>query len=60
MERKLFRSTENRILGGVCAGLGEYFDIDPTIVRLVSLALFFAAGSGLLCYVIGWIIIPKK
>ena len=60
MGKRLFRSTKSRVFGGVCAGLGDYFDIDPTLVRLVTLALFFAGGCGLLCYVIGWIVIPEE
>jgi phage shock protein C len=60
MGKRLFRSTENRIFGGVCAGFGDYFNIDPTIIRLLLLILFFAGGCGLLCYLIGWLIIPEK
>jgi phage shock protein C len=48
------------MLGGVCSGLGEYFDIDPTIVRLAFVALFFGAGFGLIPYIIMWIIVPPK
>ncbi|MBN2048420.1 MAG: PspC domain-containing protein [Anaerolineaceae bacterium] len=57
---KLYRSTDNSMIAGVCAGLGEYFDIDPTIVRLIFVALFFAGFSSLLAYVICWIVIPEK
>lgn len=57
--KKLYRSKSDKILGGVCGGLAEYFEIDPIIVRLVFLALLFA-GAGLLVYIIGWIFIPKR
>ncbi len=60
MAKKLYRSKEDRKIAGVCGGLGEYFDIDPTIVRLIWLAMLFAVGSGVLAYIIGWIIVPEK
>ncbi len=55
---KQLRRSENKIIGGVCAGLGEYFDIDPVIVRIIFIALTFAAGSMILIYILAWIIIP--
>jgi len=60
MKKKLYRSVEDRKIGGVCGGMGEYFDIDPTIIRLLWIALVFAVGSGLIAYIIAWIIIPEK
>ena len=60
MAKKLYRSKEDRKIGGVCGGLGEYFDIDPTIIRLIWLAMLFAVGSGVLAYIIAWIIVPEK
>jgi phage shock protein C len=60
MAKKLYRTKEDRKIAGVCGGLGEYFDIDPTIIRLLWLALLFAAGSGILAYIVAWIIIPEK
>ncbi len=60
MEKKLYRSRESRVIGGVCGGIGEYFEIDPVIVRLVFLILFFVFGVGLITYIIAWIIIPDK
>ncbi len=60
MAKKLYRSKEDRKIAGICGGLGEYFDIDPTIIRLVWLAMLFAVGSGVLAYIIGWIIVPEK
>lgn len=61
MNKKLTRS-ENRILGGVCAGIAEYFDLDPTIVRVAYtvLSVFSAAFPGILLYIILWIIIPDR
>jgi phage shock protein C len=57
--KKLYRSTKNKILGGVCGGLGEYFDIDPSLVRLLWLVVVFMGGSGVLIYIILWIILPE-
>jgi phage shock protein PspC (stress-responsive transcriptional regulator) len=60
MTRKLYRSND-RILGGVCAGLAEYFDFDPTAVRAgYALLTFMTAFSGIPCYLILWIIMPSR
>lgn len=59
MNKKLYRLEEGKMLCGVCAGIAEYFNIDPTIVRLIW-ALFACTGSGLLAYVIAAFIIPVK
>ncbi len=56
----LYRSGKNRILGGVCGGLGEYFGVDPTIIRLVWAAMCLAWGTGILLYLIAWVIIPRN
>ncbi|HYL86241.1 MAG TPA: PspC domain-containing protein [Candidatus Angelobacter sp.] len=53
------RSTNDRKLAGVCAGLADYFDIDPTIVRVLWVLAFFCAGTGLLAYIILWIAVPE-
>lgn len=60
--KKLFRSSDNKMIGGVCAGLGEYFDIDPTLVRIgfVVLSLIGWVGAFVLAYLIMWIIIPDE
>jgi phage shock protein C len=60
MENRLYRSTTDKILGGVCAGLGRYFHIDPTLVRLFFVILTVAGGFGPLVYVILWIILPPE
>jgi phage shock protein C len=57
--KKLYRSGKDRILGGVCGGIAEYFDVDPTIVRLIWI-LFALNGTGLLAYLIAWIVIPRN
>lgn len=58
--KKLFRSVEDRMIGGVCAGIADYFDIDATIVRLVFVLGFFASVSGLFwAYIIMMIVVPE-
>ncbi|WP_101877850.1 PspC domain-containing protein [Lachnoclostridium edouardi] len=59
MNKRLYRSERNRMLAGVCGGIGEYFNIDPTIIRLVWVVLS-VGGPGLIAYVIAMIIIPKE
>lgn len=58
--KKLFRSTENKIIAGIAGGIGEYFNIDPIFIRIIFVVLFFSHGSGLLIYLILWLIIPQK
>jgi len=58
--KKLYRSRKNKILGGVCGGLGEYFNIDPSLVRLLWVFVFLMGGSGLLIYIIFWIVLPEE
>lgn len=60
MEKKLVRSEKERILGGVCGGLAEYFGVDPTLVRLVFVLLALAGGAGILLYIVLWIIMPRR
>lgn len=58
--KKLYRSNADRVLAGVCGGIGEYFGIDPTLLRLGFAALFVLGGSGLLAYILAAVIIPKE
>jgi phage shock protein PspC (stress-responsive transcriptional regulator) len=61
MADRLYRSETDKVLGGVCGGLAEYFDADPTIVRLVVIGIELAtAGSALILYLIAWLIIPRE
>jgi phage shock protein C len=57
--KRLYRSKRDRILGGVCAGLGNYLNLDPVLIRVGWVVAFFAAGIGFLAYLIAWIIIPE-
>ena len=56
--KKLYCNTENKMLAGVCSGIADYFDIDPTLVRLGWVLFSLLGGSGLLAYIIAAIIIP--
>ena len=60
MNKKLFKSDENKIINGVCGGIGEYFDIDPTLVRLAWVVFCALGGSGVIAYVIAAIIMPRR
>ena len=59
MDKKLYKSNKDKKIDGVCAGIGEYFNIDPTLIRLAWVLLFFFGGSGLLAYIIAAVIIPR-
>lgn len=60
MKKKLYRSEKDKKIAGVCGGLAEYFDIDPTLVRLAWIFLVFCVDTGILAYIIAAIIIPTK
>ena len=58
--RHLYRSQYRKVIGGVCGGLGEYLNIDPVIIRIIWLIMFFVWGIGLIAYIIAWMIIPVE
>ena len=58
--KRLYRSGKNKILGGVCGGIAEYFGVDPVLIRLLWVIITLAWGSGILLYIIAWIIIPRN
>lgn len=60
MSKKLYKSNTDKKLDGVCAGIGEYFDIDPTLIRLGWVLVTLCAGAGLLAYIIAAVVIPRK
>lgn len=57
---RLYRDEQDKIVGGVASGLANYFKIDPAIIRVLFVALFFGGGSGLLVYIILWIVLPSR
>jgi phage shock protein C len=56
--RRMTRSREDRMLGGVCGGIARHFDVDPVIVRIATVALVCAVGTGAVAYVAAWILMP--
>lgn len=60
MKKKLYKSSTDRKLDGVCAGIAEYFDVDPTIIRLAWVLFSLCGGSGILAYLICALIIPRN
>lgn len=57
---RLYRSTTDKVIGGVCGGLGTYLNLDPVIVRILFVLLAVFGGSGVLVYIILWIVIPEQ
>jgi phage shock protein PspC (stress-responsive transcriptional regulator) len=57
---RLYRSYKNTVIGGVCGGLGEYLDTDPVLFRILFVVAFLVGGTGLLAYIILWIVIPLE
>jgi len=59
--RRLYRAPKNdSVIAGVCAGVANYFDIDPVIVRVIWVAAAFAYGASIVAYLLAWLIIPRK
>jgi phage shock protein C len=58
--RKLYRSRTNRQVAGVCGGLAQYFNIDATLIRVLFVVLAVLGGSGLVIYLVLWIIVPRE
>jgi len=60
MNRKLYRSKMHRVIAGVCGGLGEYFDIDPVIIRALFVLAALGGGFGVIAYLVLWVVIPEE
>jgi phage shock protein PspC (stress-responsive transcriptional regulator) len=58
--KRLYRSRSDKVIGGVSGGIGRYMGVDPVIIRIIFLASVFLGGSGLLAYLIAWILIPEE
>lgn len=58
--KKLFRSVDDNIIAGVCGGLAEYFQIDSSLIRIIFVLLAIGGGSGVLIYLILWLVVPKE
>ena len=59
-ENRLYRSESDRMIAGVCGGIAEVYDLDPSLVRLATLIFVLSAGSGLIAYLVAWLIIPSE
>jgi phage shock protein C len=60
MEKRLYRTPRNKVIGGVAGGLAEYFDIDPVIVRVIFVVTALAWGVSIIAYILLWIIVPEN
>ena len=58
--KRLYRSRDNRMISGVCAGLAEYMDVDPTIVRLLAVLGLFAGGATFWAYLVMMLVVPEE
>ena len=60
MEKKLYRSNSSKLVAGVCGGIGEYLNVDPTLVRLIWVLFCCLGGSGFLAYLVAAVLIPEE
>jgi len=60
MKKRLFRSTSDKMLGGVCSGIAKYLDADPAIVRLISVGCLLFGGITFWLYLVAWLIVPEE
>ncbi len=60
MAKRLYRSRNDCVIAGICGGIAEYFDTDPTLVRIIAALTIFLNGLGLIAYIIAWILIPQN
>lgn len=58
--RRLYRSRTQRMLGGVCGGIADYFNIDVTLVRIIAVASILLPGPSIIAYIVAWIIVPEE
>jgi phage shock protein PspC (stress-responsive transcriptional regulator) len=59
-DRKIFRSIDDYMVAGVCGGLADYFNIDSSLIRIIFVLLALSGGSGVLIYLILWLVVPKE
>ncbi len=60
MKKKLYRSSRGKVIAGVCTGLGEYFEIDPVLIRALFIIALFSGGIGIMLYIVLWVIMPTE
>jgi len=60
MEKRLYRSRDEKKIAGVCGGVGEYFGLDPNLIRIITVVLALADGIGIVAYIVAWILMPLR
>jgi phage shock protein C len=60
VNKRIYRSRTDKVLGGICGGIGAYLEIDPVLIRIIAVVLLFTWGTGVLIYIIAWILIPLE
>lgn len=60
MQKRLYRSRKDQVIGGVCGGIAEYFGVDSVLVRLLAVMAVLFGGGGVLAYIIMWVIVPER
>ena len=60
MQKRFYLSQTDKKIGGVCGGLGEYFNVDSLLIRAGFIAAFFCLGTGIMAYIILWLLAPKQ
>ena len=58
--KRLYKSRKDKVISGVCGGIGEYFGVEPVLIRVIAVLLFFFGGVGVIAYIVGMIIIPAE
>jgi len=58
--KRLYRSEKDRMIGGVCAGIAEHFNMDPVLIRIIAVILLIVYGASFFAYLLLWIIVPNK
>ncbi len=58
MQKRLYRSRDEKIIGGVCGGLADYLNVDPTLIRLALVLITLFGGAGIIAYLVLWVVVP--
>ncbi len=58
--KRLYRSRSDRMLAGICGGLADYFNLDPTLVRIITVVIALLPGPAVIAYLIAWVIVPEE
>lgn len=58
--KRLYRSRSDRMIAGICGGLADYFNLDPTLVRIITVVIALLPGPAVIAYLIAWLIVPEE